>query len=284
VAVEPETGLITACVLTPANAGDGPTGVALLDGETPGLQVLADSAYGSGEVRVAIRRARHQGAIKAIPLRRAIPGGFDRDDFIIDHHARTATCPGGHTIPIAPKGGATFGPRCTGCAVRARCTTAKDGRTLHIGEHDAELVAARQAWRNGDFAADYRRWRPMVERSIAWLVAHGHRRVRYRGLTRNQAGLATRVAALNSADSSSSASTTTTDTGSSPHNGPGEAKEGPHPRAPALPGSPAHTLTHRLFGSAIPRTHNDPTTTSQHAPCSTAGIPPKCGGIPYEEW
>jgi len=195
VAVEPETGLITACALTPANAGDGPTGVTLLDGEQPGLQVLADSAYGSGEVRVVIRRARHRAAIKAIPLRRAIPGGFDRDDFSIDHAARTATCPAGHTVPIAPKGGASFGPRCTGCPHRARCTTSKTGRTLHIGEHDAELVAARAAWRQGDFAADYRRWRPMVERSIAWLVAHGHRRVRYRGVTRNHTGLATRVAA-----------------------------------------------------------------------------------------
>ncbi|MGH3658875.1 MAG: transposase, partial [Micromonosporaceae bacterium] len=115
VAVEPETGLITATALTPANAGDGPTGVRLLDGETPGLQVLADSAYGSGEVRVAIRRARHQAAIKAIPLRRAVPGGFTRDDFVIDHDARTATCPGGHTVPIAPKGGASFGPRCQRC-------------------------------------------------------------------------------------------------------------------------------------------------------------------------
>ena len=37
----------------------------------------------------------------------------------------------------------------------------------------------------------------MVERSIAWLVAHGHRRVRYRGVERNQLGLATRVAAIN---------------------------------------------------------------------------------------
>jgi IS5 family transposase len=197
VAVEPETGLITACALTPANAGDGPTGVTLLDGDQPGLQVLADSAYGSGEVRVAIRRARHRAAIKAIPLRRAIPGGFDRDDFSIDHAARTATCPAGHTVPIAAKGGASFGPRCTGCPHRARCTTSKTGRTLHIGEYDAELVAARAAWRQGDFAADYRRWRPMVERSIAWLVAHGHRRVRYRGVTRNHTGLATRVAALN---------------------------------------------------------------------------------------
>jgi IS5 family transposase len=197
VAVEPETGLITACALTPANAGDGPTGVELLEGEQPGLQVLADSAYGSGEVRAAIHQAGHQAAIKAIPLRRAVPGGFDRDDFVIDHTNRTATCPGGHTVPIAPKGGASFGARCTACPLRAGCTTAKGGRTLHIGEHDAELVAARTAWRRGDFAADYRQWRPMVERSIAWLVARGHRRVRYRGITRNHAGLATRVAAIN---------------------------------------------------------------------------------------
>jgi IS5 family transposase len=46
VAVEPETGLITAAALTPANAPDGPTGVELLAQESPGLQVLADSAYG----------------------------------------------------------------------------------------------------------------------------------------------------------------------------------------------------------------------------------------------
>jgi hypothetical protein len=36
----------------------------------------------------------------------------------------------------------------------------------------------------------------MVERSIAWLVANGHRRVRYRGLARNQLGLSLRVAAI----------------------------------------------------------------------------------------
>ena len=197
VAVEPETGIITAWALTPANVGDGPTGIELLDGEDPGLQVLADSAYGSGEVRVAIRKAKHRSAIKAIPLRRAVPGGFDRDDFSIDHTNRTATCPAGHTVPIAAKGGATFGVRCNRCPLRQRCTTAKHGRILHIGEHDAELVAARQAWTNGDFAEDYQQFRPMVERSIAWLVARGHRKVRYRGLTRNQTGLATRVAAIN---------------------------------------------------------------------------------------
>lgn len=44
IAVEPDTGLITACDLTPANEGDGPTGIALLAAEEAGLDVLADSA------------------------------------------------------------------------------------------------------------------------------------------------------------------------------------------------------------------------------------------------
>ena len=197
IAVEPETGLITASALTPANAADGPTGVGLLTGEQPGLQVLADSAYGSGETRTALRQADHHQAIKAIPLRRAVPGGFDRDDFVIDYTARTATCPAGHTVTIAAKGAASFGPRCRTCPLRERCTTAKGGRTLHIGEHDAELVEARRAWRDRDFTDDYKRWRPMVERSISWLVARGRRRVRYRGVGRNQLGLSVRVAAIN---------------------------------------------------------------------------------------
>jgi IS5 family transposase len=197
VAIEPETGLFTACALTPANAADGPTGLALLDGEKRGLQVLADSAYGSTEVRVELRRRRHHTAIKAIPLRRAVPGGFDRDNFHVNHRARTVTCPTGHTRTITASGNATFGAICRTCPERERCTTNKAGRTLRVRDHDAVLVEARRAWADGDFADDYRQWRPMVERSIAWLVAHGHRRVRYRGIDRNQQGLSLRVAALN---------------------------------------------------------------------------------------
>lgn len=200
VAVEPDTGLITATALTPANTGDGPTGVELLAGEEPGLQVLADSAYGSGPVRSALDAAGHSAVIKAIPLRRNPKLGadqFTRDDFAIDHLARTATCPGGHTVPISAKSGASFKSRCRDCPLRSRCTSAVDGRHLDITAHDHELVAARHAWANGDFADDYRQHRPMVERSIAWLVAKGNRRVRYRGIERNQHGLATRVAAIN---------------------------------------------------------------------------------------
>jgi hypothetical protein len=37
----------------------------------------------------------------------------------------------------------------------------------------------------------------MVERSIAWLVAHHNRRVHYRSVERNQLGLSHRAAAIN---------------------------------------------------------------------------------------
>ena len=198
IAVEPDTGIITASTLTPADTADGPVGVQLLDGEGPGLQVLADSAYGSGVTRAALRKAKHTQAIKPIPLAKPkIDGGYTRDDFTVDHNARTVTCPAGHTVTITASGSATFGTRCRDCPLRQRCTTSKTGRNLKISKHDDELVAARQAWNDKTFFDDYRQYRPMVERSIAWIVASGHRRVRYRGVEANRTQLALRVAAIN---------------------------------------------------------------------------------------
>jgi IS5 family transposase len=194
VSVEPVTGLICAQRLTPANAPDGPTGVELMAAEPPRRQVLADGAYGSGPTRVALRRRRHRLAIKPWPS--GDTGRFGRDDFGVDHHARTATCPAGHTVTLTAANNAIFDRHCNGCPLRVRCTTAHDGRTLRLNPHDAELVEARRAWRDGDFAADYRRWRPMVERSLAWLVRPG-RRVAYRGTARNRIWLAHRAAAIN---------------------------------------------------------------------------------------
>ena len=196
VAVEPETGLVTAAALTPANAADGPTGVGLLAGEAPGLEVLADGAYGSGETRAALRAAGHVQTIKPWPLRPAVPGGFTRDDFVVDSAVDAVTCPGGHTVVANAARRAVFGRRCRSCPLAARCTTAKGGRIVPLGPHD-ELRAARRRASEADFAESYRRFRPMVERSIAWLVAKGNRRVRYRGVERNALGLSLRVAAVN---------------------------------------------------------------------------------------
>jgi hypothetical protein len=193
ISIEPATGLICAQRLTAGNAPDGPTGVELMTAEPSRRQVLADGAYGSGPTRAALRR--HRLAIKPWPT--TDTGRYSRDDFGVDPNARTATCPSGHTVPIAASGAATFQRHCNnGCARRDACTTARKGRVLHISPHDAELVEARRAWRNGDFADDYRRWRPMVERTLAWLVRPG-RRVAYRGTARNRIWLAHRAAAIN---------------------------------------------------------------------------------------
>jgi IS5 family transposase len=194
VSVEPVTGLICAQRLTPANAPDGPTGVELMAAEPRRRQILADGAYGSGPTRVALRRRRHRLAIKPWPT--GDTGRFGRDDFDVDHNARTATCPAGHTVTLTATNNAIFDRHCNGCPLRPRCTTAHHGRTLRLNPHDAELVEARRAWRDGDFADDYRRWRPMVERSLAWLVRPG-RRVAYRGTARNRIWLANRAAAIN---------------------------------------------------------------------------------------
>jgi IS5 family transposase len=197
IAVEPETGIVTACSLTPANTADGPAGVALLEGEAPGLQVLADAAYGSGEVRAALAGASHNALIKPIPLRPAVPGGFTLDDFTIDVAAATVTCPQGITVPITAQDRAVFGPRCRGCPLRERCTRSRRGRTIKLHPHHDLMLAARREAETEGFKIPYRRHRPMVERSIAWLVADGHRRLRYRGVERNHLGLTLRVAAIN---------------------------------------------------------------------------------------
>jgi hypothetical protein len=196
-AAEPESGLVTECALTAANLPDGPTGVGLLAGENPGLEVLGDTGYGAGATRAALRAAGHLQTIKPLPLQAAVPGGFTIHDFRIDHQAGILRCPAGVTAPITSSGRASFTSSCPSCPLRQRCTTAKGGRTIHLHPHEDELRAARRRATTRSFQHSYRRWRPMVERSIAWLVADGCRRVPYRGIERNDLWWSVRVAAVN---------------------------------------------------------------------------------------
>jgi hypothetical protein len=143
IATEPASGLVTECELTAATAPDGPTGVELLADEQPGLEVLGDTHYGSGQTRAALRAAGHLQTIKPIPLQSAVPGGFTIHDFQIDQHAGTVRCPAGYQTNITPSGQASFARHCQPCPLRQRCT-AKQGRILHIHPHEDELRAARR--------------------------------------------------------------------------------------------------------------------------------------------
>ena len=206
VAIEPDTGLFTGGRLTKAAGDDNHeavVGLGLLDAEPdrpPQLEVLGDAAYGTGDARAALAAAGHTAVIKPAPLRRAIPGGFTLDDFTIDETAGTATCPNGVTRPISRTRIVTFGLACRGCPLRQRCTRDKTGRTLKVHPHDAFLRRARRDWaQRSDLRATYRQHRPMVERSIAWLIGPKGRcrQLRYHGVTANDWWLHTRIAALN---------------------------------------------------------------------------------------
>lgn len=200
VAVEPDTGIVTDCQLSKASgagSSDAAVGLTLVAQEHEPVEVLADSAYGSGDMLAGLADAEHTATIKPWPVRPAVPGGVTIDDFHVDEQAGTVTCPNAVTRPITRNRNAIFGGACTGCPLRARCTTSQSGRTLRLHEHDALRRVHRQRAAAPDFQAVYRQHRPMVERTIAWLVAGGNRRLRYRGVVRNNAWLHTRVAALN---------------------------------------------------------------------------------------
>lgn len=204
IAVEPDTGLVTACELTKAagsDAMDGATGIRLLDADSTltdePVQVLGDSAYATGDSLAAITGAGHEPLVKPWSSKPAVAQGFTLDDFTVNEAAGTATCPNGLTRPISKTRAVTFGVACRGCPLRARCTTSNKGRSLQLHEHDALMREHRQRAKDPAWQADYRQHRPMVERSIAWLVAGGNRKVRYRGIAKNNAWLHTRTAALN---------------------------------------------------------------------------------------
>jgi IS5 family transposase len=196
IAAEPDTGLITACELTAGNTGDAEAAAGLLVGEPAGTEVLGDSAYGTGKLRQHLQDQEMTAVIKPPPLRPAVEGGYTLDDFAINEDAGTVTCPAGITVQITARRNARFGRHCATCPSRDRCTTAARGRVIVLHPHHGLLAAARAFAATEAFTVPYKQHRPMVERSIAWLV-RGSRRLRYRGTDRNQLWLGHRVAAIN---------------------------------------------------------------------------------------
>lgn len=204
IAAEPDTGLITNAALTKATGegtGDAAAGAVVLAGDDsftePG-QVLADSAYGTGDLLNDLHEAGHDPVIKPWPCTPNIPGGFGVDDFTVDHDTQQVTCPAGNTAFFTAKTRtAKFGTACAACPFRDRCTTAAAGRSVTVNVHDQIQRAHRARWNTTtQMRADYKKHRPMVERSIAWLT-RGARRLRYRGVAKNDAWLKLRATGIN---------------------------------------------------------------------------------------
>lgn len=206
VAFEPETGLFTEVALTAGSgAGNHEAAVAqdLLADEDTAVTALGDTAYGTGDLRKHLQAQGHDLVIKPPPLKPAVPGGFTADDFTVDTTDGQVTCPAGHTKRLGrpdAKGTrqAQFKKLCATCPLKHRCTRSKTGRVFSVhAKYDLLKAAREQAATDPGWQAEYRRWRPPVERAIAWLVAKGNRRVPYRGVIKNNTWLHNRAAALN---------------------------------------------------------------------------------------
>lgn len=200
IALDPDSEIITATVVTAGNAGDQSVAEELIgdlcqenevrDTSTkePGC-VYGDSAYGTGEFQFTLEAANIDSRCKTQPPR-AKEGYFTKESFCIDLEGGTVTCPRGITTKIqglgSDEGIARFGSNCLRCPLAAQCTTSKIGRTIRIGRHEAQLARARKDQRDPTWLDDYRATRPKVERKFSHLMRrrHGGRRARVRGLLR----------------------------------------------------------------------------------------------------
>ena len=122
-----------------------------------------------------------------------------------DNAARTLTAGAGQHVGTDDPGkladGITSptGAACRACPLAAQCTSAKEGRTITIGPHEARLAAARQAQACPAWQDDYKATRPKVERKIGHLMRrrHGGRLARVRGRLKVAADFALLAAAVN---------------------------------------------------------------------------------------
>jgi hypothetical protein len=218
VAVDPDSEVITATVVSSGNAGDASAATELIDdlltedldndsdndngGGRAEPKVYGDNAYGTGEFQSRLEGAGIASGCKTqLPT---TPGGlFTKDRFDIDLDAGTVTCPNGVTVGIRRgregNGVAHFAKSCPNCPLRDRCTTATGGRTIGVGPHEDALARARDRQRDPAWVADYRATRPKVERKLGHLMRrrHGGRRARVRGRPKVDADFNLLAAATN---------------------------------------------------------------------------------------
>ena len=187
---EPETELITAVAVTPANQPDGPVAIELLEQQAEaGLvpaEVVADQAYAGSELRA---KALELGEGTTILTKASVlpeTGYFPKSDFEIDCKQGTVRCPAGQLAYFKHQPGkrtkATFSQRvCGSCPLLSRCTPARRGRReIHIEAYEEQLHAARQRRLQPDFALLFSK-RPTVERKQAHWNRKGGRKSRYIG-------------------------------------------------------------------------------------------------------
>jgi transposase len=201
-AVDDAAGVITAVITTPGNVAENHQALALIDQHQANTALtvqtaVADHKYGTTENFVACQQRgirTHLGDVRAKQKHARSEGIYPESAFVYDPATNTYRCPAGQTMQprrLHPsKKTWEYGLAkdvCTKCALRSQCTRAKQGRTVHRHEHQAELDRARAQSHSPAGRRDRRRRQHLVEGSFADAANnHGFKRARWRRLGRVQ--------------------------------------------------------------------------------------------------
>jgi hypothetical protein len=215
IAVEADSGIITALEVLPGNAPDSTKALALVEAteRATGLDVeetIADCAYGDPGTRQDFGEAGRK-LIAKVPAAHG-NGLFTKQDFTIDPEAGTCQCPAGKKTSKLVAGRKLLDARervhvfrvfqfsdddCRDCPLRSQCTHASTrGRTIQLHPQEAELAAARELQRSAEFAT-YRYARQVVEHRFARLRQLGARQSRFFGRRKTRFQLLMAAAAAN---------------------------------------------------------------------------------------
>lgn len=186
-----DNDLVLAAAVSAANRPEGEAAESILcDLEAQGLgrsiaELYVDRAYSDGPL--AVRALEDGGDVfcRSRATGRINRGRFPKTAFELDLEQMSATCPADVTIPIRIGEVARFPEQsCALCPQRARCTTAKKGRTLSIANDEDLQSILRQREQTEEGRRQLRR-RVGIEHMLARLSARKGPRARYRGVRKN---------------------------------------------------------------------------------------------------
>lgn len=213
IAIDPDSEIITASVVTAGNVADGRVtkelleeilpaktpsekAVAPVEGDSgeasatpavettesavtpePPVEVYGDASYGTAEVLLHLEEAGAEPYVKVQGA--TAPGGlFTKDVFRIDLENETVTCPNDQLVQIRRgkdgSGLASFGMACKSCPLAPSCTTSKEGRNIRLHPHERILRDTRARQKSPEWRAKYRATRPKVERKLGHLMRRRH--------------------------------------------------------------------------------------------------------------
>ena len=195
IAADPQSGLVVAIEVLPGDSGDATGALDLVkqvedNSQCAVTEVLADCAYGGGATRQEFADAGRE-LIAKVP---SSPQGshYNKSAFDIKLPPESQTlqdtiviCPAGKLGDrLSPEsdGGVTFyfDEHCGGCQLRAKCTTSRYGRSLHIHAQERMVYHAREV-QNSAPGREKLRQRLIVENALARLATFGIGQARYIG-------------------------------------------------------------------------------------------------------